>query len=131
MTMSENHELTPESEDDLRAENEVLKLKLELDHGMRGFGSALDPGAENEWLKSVYDFEVMLKEAGGITIFEMIGRPAVKRWYTLKKGNVSAELRKILLLLEKNGIVLQSLGGLDDVTFYRIITEEFLPMKFG
>ncbi len=129
--MKAHYESPPGSEDDLRAENEVLKLKLELDHGMKGFGSVLNPRAENEWLKSVYDFEVMLKDTRGITIFELIGRPPVRRWYTLKIGNVTAELKKILALLEKNGIVLQNLESLDDMTFYRMITEEFLPMKFG
>ena len=129
--MTQHPEVPPGSEDDLRAENEVLKLKLELDHGMNGFASKLNPKAENDWLKSVYDFEVMLKEAHGITVYDLIGRPPIRRWYTLNMGNAGAELRKVLMLLERNGITLQNLPGFDDVEFYRVITEEFLPMKFS
>jgi len=130
-TMKDYHEPSPGSEDDLRAENEVLKLKLEMDHGMKGFGSVLSPQAENEWLKSVYEFEGILKESNGLTIFDLIGRPQLKRWYTLKMEKVTIELRSILTLLAKNGITLQNLNGLDDMASYRVITEEFLPMKLG
>ena len=129
--MKDYNEPAPGSEDDLRAENEVLKLKLEMDHGMKGFGSVLSPQAENEWLKSVYEFEDALKEGSGLTIFDLIGRPPVKRWYTLKMERVTIELRNLLTLLAKNGITLQNLNGLDDIASYRLITEEFLPMKLG
>lgn len=121
----------PGSEDELRAENEVLKLKLEIEHGMNGFGSVLNPEQENQWLKSVYEFENLLIEAKDITLHELIGRPPLKRWYTLKPEKVQRELQKILGLLEKNGITLQRLRDYDEITFYRAITEELLPMKFG
>src|SRR5258706_14978634 len=97
--MKAHYESPPGSEDDLRAENEVLKLKLEMDHGMKGLGSVLNPQAENEWLKSVYEFEDVLKQSSGLTIFDLIGRPPVKRWYTLKMEKVTIELRNILALL--------------------------------
>ena len=129
--MGEHLEPPPGSDDDLRAENEVLKLKLQLDHGMQSFGPVISPKAENEWLKSVYDFEVTLKDAREITIYDLIGRPPVKRWYTLKREKITTELRKILALLEKNGIALKNLDRHDDVRFYQMITEEFLPRKFG
>jgi hypothetical protein len=129
--MKDQHKPLPGSEDDLRAENELIKLKLELDHGMTQFSSTLGPGAENEWLKSIYDFEVMLSGAQRCTIFDLIGRPVVKPWHTLKRENVAAELKMIRALLEKNGIAIQSLESLDDLTFYQIITEEFLPMTLG
>jgi hypothetical protein len=129
--MKEQHDPPTGSEEDLRAENEVLKLKLELDHGMAGFGSRLSPKAENEWLKSVYDFEVMLKDSRGITIFDLIGRPVLTPWDKLKKETVKAELNKILALLHENGISLRNLEGADEGMFYRIITEELLPMKLA
>ena len=105
--MKEDDEPLPGSEDDLRAENELIKLKLALDHGMTKYGSVLDPRVENQWLKSVYNFEEMLTGARGITSFDLSGRPVVKPWHVLKLENVTAELRMIQALLKKNGIALQ------------------------
>lgn len=122
---------SPGSEDDLRAENEVIKLKLEVEYGMKGFGSTMSPELENQWLKSVYEFEEMFKKAKDITVYDLIGRPAFKRWYTVKKDRAFAELQRILRLLEAHGIGLTRLDVCDDAEFYRIITEEVFPMKFG
>ena len=129
--MKDQQEPLPGSEDDLRAENEVIKLKLELEHGMTGHGSVLSPEVENQWLKSIYNFETMLTSAQGLTIYDLIGRPEVRPLHALKPEKVSAELKKVLGLLEKNGITIQNLERLDDLAFYRMLTEEFLPMKFG
>ena len=129
--MTNHKDPPPGSEDDLRAENEVLKLKLEMDYGMKSYGSVLSPLAENQWLKSVSEFEDLLSKSKGISIYELIGRPQVKPWHALKPEKVSFELKRILGLLEKNGITIQNLEGLDDMAFYRAITEELLPKKFG
>ena len=130
-TNMNQNEFQPGSEDELRAENELLKLKLEIDHGMQGFGSRLGPKAENEWLKSVFEFENMLKESRDLTIYDLIGRPPIKRWYAIKKGSAGNELNKILTLLEKNGISIHNLDAADESAFYRAITEELLPTKLG
>jgi len=129
--MEDIPDIPPGSQDDLLAENEVLKLKLELEHGMLSAGTVLSPEVENKWLKSIYDFEVMLKAAKDMTVYDIIGQPCVKPWQTLKINEVGAELRRMLGLLENNGITLFKLEACDDVGFYKIITEELLPMKIS
>lgn len=79
----------------------------------------------------MYDFEVMLSAARESTIFDLIGRPVIKPWHALNKENVGVELDKLLGLLKENGMSPQGLGNPDELTFYRVITEAFLPMKFG
>lgn len=41
------------------AENNLLKLKLGMEHGMQEIGDThgLSPEVENQWLKQVYSFE--------------------------------------------------------------------------
>jgi hypothetical protein len=130
-TPMENETQLPMSDDELRAENEVLRLKLEVDHGMKDFGIQLTPEAENQWLKSVYEFEEMIKIAGEVSIFDLINKPIIKPWYVLKDDALTTELKRILDLLDQNGIGLTKMDEYDDAIFYRIITEELLPMKFS
>ena len=52
---NENPEFTPEEE--LKADNELLKIKLELEHGMQHSDSNLPPEIENQWLNNIYNYE--------------------------------------------------------------------------
>jgi len=66
-------------EDNLKAENEFLKMKLMLEHGAR-FGSngnnELPPELENEFLNNIAAFEQQYADQKMIKVFDKIARPA-------------------------------------------------------
>lgn len=66
------------NEDDLKAENEFLKMKLMLEHGAKFSSneSELPPEMENEFLNSVMAFEKRFGQFKTIKVYEKIGRPA-------------------------------------------------------
>lgn len=67
------------SDDELRAENEILKMKLMLEHGAQfGFGEKshpMPPEMENQFLRYVEAFEKAMNDPTMITVHEKIGSP--------------------------------------------------------
>lgn len=115
----------PGREDELNAENNLLKVKLGLEHGMQmDDTSSLSPDVENQWLKSVYAFEQKFKDAKRIKLYDYIGRPAFKKWDTLTPDQMAQELRDMQSHMERNGVKLSCLCKYDDTVIYRFITGE-------
>src|SRR5688500_6309194 len=111
--------------DDIKAENNLLKIKLQLEHGMLMDETiGLNPGLENQWLKSVYAFEQQLKDAKRIKLYDYIGCPTFIRWDALTHDQISKERQRIELLMENNGVQLDCLCEYDDEIIYKFITEE-------
>lgn len=73
--MKEEKEMTP---DELRAENDFLKMKLMLENGAE-FGNAADqpvpPEVENMFLKYVSEFENSWARLKKIKVYDKLGRP--------------------------------------------------------
>jgi hypothetical protein len=65
------------NEDDLKAENEFLKMKLMLEHGAKFSSneSELPPEMENEFLNSVMAFEKQFEQYKTIKVYDKVGRP--------------------------------------------------------
>jgi hypothetical protein len=119
-------------EDELKAENNLLKLKLGLEHGMKmdeTDTSMLSPDIENQWLKSVYAFEQQFKDAKKVKVFDRIGRPAFKKWDTLTPAEVHAELSRLHVLMESHGLQLDVICKYDDAVIYKFITEELFEKE--
>ncbi|MEX2232330.1 MAG: hypothetical protein WD824_09230 [Cyclobacteriaceae bacterium] len=111
--------------DEVNAENNLLKLKLQLEHGMlMDETTELSAGLENQWLKSVYTFEQQFKKAKPVKLYDYIGRPTFVRWDTLTPDQTTKELQRIELLMENNGVQLDCLCKYDDAIIYKFITEE-------
>jgi hypothetical protein len=117
---------TSDSKDEILAENNFLKLKLGLEHGMKEMRTDpdLDPGIENQWLKSVVAFEEQFKNAKSIRLFDRIGRPAFKKWDTLTPEETTQELQRLRVLMENNGVELDCICEYDDAIIYKFLTEE-------
>ena len=66
------------TEDQLKAENEFLKMKLMLENGAR-FGKCgedeLPAEVENEFLNNIIEFEKQWENPARIKVFDKIGRP--------------------------------------------------------
>lgn len=123
MKKKQDPQLSPEEE--LRAENNVLRVKLRMEYGMQDNDtSALPPHVENEWLKYINAFEQQYKDAKVITVYDFIGQPAYSEWDTLTQEQVGVELERLHAILEANDVVLDCLCQYDDDVIYRFLTEE-------
>lgn len=112
-------------EDELHAENNLLKLKLGLEHGMQMSEiSTLSPEVENQWLKSVYAWEEAYKNAKRIKLYDYIGRPTFLKWDTLTSQQTKKELDRLHSIMENNGVQLSCICRYDDATIYKFITQE-------
>src|ERR1043166_1457696 len=79
----------------LQIENELLKLKMQAERGaIFGDMEELPPEIEAQFLKNVQQFEDSFDNAGEITIYDCLGRPACKKVNELKAGEVELELRR-------------------------------------
>jgi len=97
--MEPEDQLNPEEQ--LKAENALLKLKLELEHGMKQSDtSSLSAELENSWLTNIYNFEQQFKTAKRVKVYDAIGRPVFRRLEELSSAEVSEALKQILSVME-------------------------------
>ncbi len=128
--MEPNQESLHDPEGDLKFENELLKLKLEVEHGMKqGDISSLSPGIENRWLNHIYNFEQQYKDAKRIKVFDALGRPVVKKLEELLPEQIPEALEQLLSLMEERGIVLDCSCRYDESIIYQFITEELFDCE--
>lgn len=112
-------------QDDLHAENNVLKVKLALEHGMQMENtSTLSPGVENQFLKSVYAFEQQYKDAKRVSVYDYLGSPAFSKADTLTPEQTSEELSRLRSIMADRNIELDCICEYDDAIVYRFLTEE-------
>jgi hypothetical protein len=133
-----NQHLSDDPEENLRIENELLRLKMQAEFGGQSFTSGqLDPGVENEFLKNVMAFEHNFANAKPAKVFDLAGKPGYKRSADLNDDQIEEELNKITDLLSQKNI--EVYFGYDNEhdsrTKYYFITEElfdhettFMPM---
>lgn len=128
--MNEDDEdyLSEEDKDKLSIENEIMKIKLQMQFGdnffMKSSGD-LPPEIENQFLKQVMAFETNQGSGEEVTVFERIGKPDFKKVEDMKSAEISVELDRLNDLLEANGIMLNVCDGpYDDAVIYKFITEE-------
>ena len=109
----------------LKAENALLRLKLEMDHGMIEAGThALSPQLENLWLNSIFNFEKHSREAPIITLHQHLGEPVFPKADSLSTGETSRELHRLTELMLSKSVILDCIHPQTDAVLYRFITEE-------
>jgi hypothetical protein len=128
--MKNNLQSDPFNED-LKFENELLKLKLQAEFGMLEHGAApeLSPEVENLWLNNIYTFEAQFKNAKRIKVFDALGRPTFKNIEDLSDEEVSKALAELEMLMDKRGIELDRCCDYDDRIIYRFITKELFQCE--
>ncbi len=101
--------------EDLRKENELLKLKLTAETGAHfGAVSNLDPVIENEFLKNVIEFEKKFVRAGRKTVYEILGKPAYLKTGEIADKFLASELARINKILMAHNIVVDFLAEYPD-----------------
>ncbi len=118
-------------EQNLRIENEILKLKMQAERDAL-FGGSLEnlaPEVEAEFLKNVQQFEDSFDKASPITIYECIGRPGYKNAEELMPEEVKGEIIRIIDLMHSKNIIFEVQGQYELSVIYKFITEELFQEK--
>ena len=121
----------PSSDEMLKFENELLKLKLQAEFGMQEHGESpeLTPEVENIWLNNIYAFEEQFKNARQVKVFEALGSPEFTKVDDLCDDEIPKALADIQELMDDRSIVLDTCCEYDDRTIYRFITEELFQCE--
>jgi hypothetical protein len=112
------------STEELRLENDILKLKMMAEMGAVFCGSNehVPPEIERQFLENVIAIERETPEL--ISLYEQIGKPSFFGERDLDDESVDHELERLNRIMENNGIELTVLARYDHRTLYKFITEE-------
>lgn len=114
-------------EEELRKNNELLKLRLRAEMGAEiGTSESIDPEIENSFLNNVLEFERQFAMKKRIVIYDFLGRPEYKKVEELTEDQLIVELKRIMNLLHKHNIGIDFLADYPDRKKYRFITEELI-----
>ncbi|PZR27432.1 MAG: hypothetical protein DI535_10480 [Citrobacter freundii] len=116
------------NEERIKAENNILKMKLMLEKGARFHENAepLPPEIEHEFLKHVIAFEKQLEERKPIRVFEKIGSPSqFKPVIEIKRGEFDTAWEEIDQYMRKRGVCLDVCSpNISSKELYRFTVEE-------
>ena len=125
-------------EENLRLENEFLKLKMMAESGAH-FGETdndLSPGIENAFLKSVLEFEKAYVNSNPQKVFDILGKPAFNDEKNLDDEKFTIEFERLKELLLEHSINVDFIAEKSDRLKYDFIIKElfnheteFLPLK--
>ena len=117
--------LSDDPEENLRMENELLRLKLKAELGGDSHSvSNLDPEIENQFLKNVLAFEHNFANSKPARVYELAGKPDFKKSDDLDDEELEQALDEITDLLSEKNIEVYFGDGYDSRTKYHFITEE-------
>ncbi len=119
------HPLSNDPEENLRMENELLRLKLKAELGAEPHSiSTIDPEIENEFLKHVLAFEHNYAHSKQTKLYDLLGKPDFKRSDELNDDLIEDALQEITDFLFQKNIVVSFSGEYASRTKYIFITEE-------
>jgi hypothetical protein len=117
--------LSDDPEENLRIENELMKLKLQAELGAKSFSaSEIDPGIENEFLKHVMAFEQNWANAKPAKVYDLLGKPDFKLSAELSDEELEVALDQLCDLLSEKSMQVYFDDEVDSRTRYQFITEE-------
>ena len=126
--MEKDELISDDPQENMRIENDFLKLKLKAQYGDAFFmdsNAALPPEIENQFLKNMIAFEDAHANAEITTVYETIGKPDYRSAEELNAAEIAAALKRITAIMEEHKIALDICDGpYPDETIYKFITEE-------
>ncbi|MEM7111008.1 MAG: hypothetical protein AAF614_01150 [Chloroflexota bacterium] len=108
----------------IKAKKEELNEKYGMSLGFSE--SKLPPEEEIEWLDHVREFERQFENAAQITVRERLGNPEIKPLADIPLHALPEAVEQLLERLYEHNIVVDFLGEFDDITTYRVLTEELM-----
>ena len=127
MSINDPHDapLSDDPEENLRMENELLRLKMQAELGGNSFTSpGLDPQIENEFLKNVMAFENSYANSQPATVFHLLGKPYFKKADELHNSQVEQALQELTDVLSEKNVEVDFSDEVDSRTRYEFITGE-------
>ena len=126
--MQDDEKFSDDLVENIRLENEFLKIKLKAQYGdafSMEANADLPPEIENQFLKNILAFEDANINEDTSTVYEAIGKPAYKPAEELDEAELSSELKKLNAILQKHNLALDICDGpYPDLIIYKFITEE-------
>lgn len=125
-----NDPLSNDQEENLRMENELLRLKFKAEFGGDSHSTGnLDPALENEFLKQVMAFEHGYANSKRVKLFDRLAQPDFKPAGELNDEEIGLAFEEVTDLLGKNNIEVDFEGTYDNRTKYAFITDELFDHK--
>jgi hypothetical protein len=128
--MANEHPPTPEldPEENLRADNELAALNLEMRYGaMTHIEGDAPPEIVQQFLANIAAFEQAHRKGEKTTVYQKIGAPPFAPPDTLEAATLPGELQRVLQRLEEGGFVVLRPDELPDAVFYEFIISEIFP----
>jgi len=131
--MEQEEKFSDDLQENLRIENEFLKIKLKAQYGdsfQMGISADMPLEIENQFLKSMMAFEDEYANAEYVTVFERLGSPEYKPLKELDEVELNNSIKRLMKLLHNNDIKLDILDGpYDAKIIYQFITDELFTLK--
>ncbi len=133
--MQQEDKFSEDTTENLRIENELLRLKLKAQYGdafHMETNDSLSPEVENQFLRDIIAFEETNQGPEATTVYETLGKPTYRSADELADAEISDELKRLTKLLEEHNMHLDfSNGPYPDEEVYRFITEELFAHETG
>ncbi len=110
----------------LRFNNELKKIKLSVEYGA-DFPfevEGLPPEIESQWLDHMLELEEAFSNRKIISVYEKIGCPAYKRTQEITGEELKTELKRLIDILFRNEIVVDTLCEVEDRILYQFIIHD-------
>lgn len=131
--MEEQEKFSDNPEENLRIENELMKIKLKAQYGdafQMESSEVLPPDVENQFLKNILAFEASYSKGDFVTIYQRIGKPEYKAVNKMTPGELKESVQQLLELLNQHQVNLDFMDGpYDDAIIYQFITEELFNQE--
>jgi hypothetical protein len=135
--LPEDENFSDDPEENLRMQNDFLKMKMMAESGAIFGGDAdLPPEIENQFLKNILEFEKVNADSKPVRIFEILGKPFFDDEKNLNSAQFRTEFTRLMDLLNNYSININFTKERDDRFKYNFITKElfnhetsFLPVK--
>ena len=124
-TNSNEEKFSNDPEENLRLENEFLKLKMMAESGALFGGDAeLPAGLENDFLKNVMAFEQQYQNSESKTVGEILGNPSFAPEASLSDAEFQNEYDRLSNLMDEKNINIDFIAPQTDRFKYNFITSE-------
>jgi hypothetical protein len=130
----EEEKFSDDPTENMKIENEFLKIKLKAQYGdgffMQEGEHGLPPELENQFLKQMMQFEENYEKAEYISLYEKIGKPTFKPLEELSTNEKKDEIKRLTEIMESHGIMLDiNEGPYDDDVIYTFIIKELFEQE--
>ncbi|MFT4062120.1 MAG: hypothetical protein QM642_07160 [Edaphocola sp.] len=128
---NEHESFSDDPDEQIRIENELLRLRLQAETGAQFSGmEEVPPEVEQLFLQNILEFERQLSKVKEATVYEILGQPEeFANEGTLTDGQVEHNLEALNQLLEENRIQVDFGTDYPARLKYKFITEELFQHK--